>query len=901
MLIARAIFDNDAETNDELSFERDDILAVLEKDHGGLEGWWLCSMRGKTGVVPANRLQVIQKIETPLSCSVGGLKPVKGHGGQTATDYDTPKPMIPRKLGGSCENLLLGISSDLHDDRGLISFDGSRLNAIQGSRLFHRKAHNQNLISSGGMVMRKRGVSCDNLLTTSGPLEEAEEGGGGGRRRGGGREGGGLDLDVSRTRDYDVPISLSPAAEQTTLPAERNRSKEGSGGGGGSPDPEVSSNRFTTSAEKFWNRDSFMADYDTPRCARGTEYPVARGTLLQKSPPVTTDHARSANATSTTTSPVEDSKLELNEPMFLASLREVQNAVTQVISYAGKWRECRNPDTKASIVKKVSVSIWKKLQTLILEFSKRLVRRKDSRRSTVTLSDHLAALKVISVDLEKVLGFLNNSYHPPSTRCSGEHGDFDYVMELVIISKQINTHLEHCNSIVTGELDDEQHYSMEGPVDAKRTVRSSAYQSEPPEKEPFRRAPAPPPTRPKTADVVGSPNSSADGNRFPGSPFGNRSAMMGAPGHQTIHNTAADVSTDYDVPKRAATARVDTRSAPADGGAVARRGTTSSVILRLSEVRSASAERRTKRDAVIVEMNDETFEILERRGDNSAASKFAPTKLVAGTFHPRFGSQESDSYAPDEKNPHQQQQQHRSISIPVDYDYPLPAGGQQGPTRDREKLRRQPSTSDYPVDHDGSVPAGPGLSKEKSPPLEMQRFKTVDRSTSRYSTSSKFSAAAVATLANEDRNLLLYYRPCVSGELDRLESMCRAMRRRVETGGDSTTVELVVSNVETLVVCAHKIVFVGDTIVRNLRDEAPRNVVTREALNLGQSIKAVVAVTKASVASSPTQGGNRGPISFSSSQRLDLLRCIDETLAAAARFLDVILRLTGSRNENANF
>jgi len=59
MFIAKAIYDNEAETADELSFDREDILYVLEMDFNGMEGWWLCSFRGKTGIAPANRLLVI--------------------------------------------------------------------------------------------------------------------------------------------------------------------------------------------------------------------------------------------------------------------------------------------------------------------------------------------------------------------------------------------------------------------------------------------------------------------------------------------------------------------------------------------------------------------------------------------------------------------------------------------------------------------------------------------------------------------------------------------------------------------------------------------------------------------------------------------------------------------------
>lgn len=41
------MYDNIAETPDELAFRKDDILTVLEQNTAGLEGWWLCSLRGR--------------------------------------------------------------------------------------------------------------------------------------------------------------------------------------------------------------------------------------------------------------------------------------------------------------------------------------------------------------------------------------------------------------------------------------------------------------------------------------------------------------------------------------------------------------------------------------------------------------------------------------------------------------------------------------------------------------------------------------------------------------------------------------------------------------------------------------------------------------------------------------
>lgn len=57
--IARAMYDNIAEAPDELAFRKDDILTVLEQNTAGLEGWWLCSLRGRQGICPGNRLRLI--------------------------------------------------------------------------------------------------------------------------------------------------------------------------------------------------------------------------------------------------------------------------------------------------------------------------------------------------------------------------------------------------------------------------------------------------------------------------------------------------------------------------------------------------------------------------------------------------------------------------------------------------------------------------------------------------------------------------------------------------------------------------------------------------------------------------------------------------------------------------
>lgn len=36
-----------ADSTDELAFRRGDILTVVEQNTNGLEGWWLCQLRGR--------------------------------------------------------------------------------------------------------------------------------------------------------------------------------------------------------------------------------------------------------------------------------------------------------------------------------------------------------------------------------------------------------------------------------------------------------------------------------------------------------------------------------------------------------------------------------------------------------------------------------------------------------------------------------------------------------------------------------------------------------------------------------------------------------------------------------------------------------------------------------------
>ncbi|KAM4537517.1 embryonal Fyn-associated substrate isoform 1-T2 [Odontesthes bonariensis] len=66
-VLAKALFDNTAESPEELAFRKGDILMVLEQEQSGGTGWWLCSLHGRQGIAPANRLRLLQTAPPPGS------------------------------------------------------------------------------------------------------------------------------------------------------------------------------------------------------------------------------------------------------------------------------------------------------------------------------------------------------------------------------------------------------------------------------------------------------------------------------------------------------------------------------------------------------------------------------------------------------------------------------------------------------------------------------------------------------------------------------------------------------------------------------------------------------------------------------------------------------------------
>lgn len=63
-ILAKALYDNTAESPDELAFHKGDVVMVIEQTIEGSVGWWKCSLHGQEGLAPANRLRLLSPSES---------------------------------------------------------------------------------------------------------------------------------------------------------------------------------------------------------------------------------------------------------------------------------------------------------------------------------------------------------------------------------------------------------------------------------------------------------------------------------------------------------------------------------------------------------------------------------------------------------------------------------------------------------------------------------------------------------------------------------------------------------------------------------------------------------------------------------------------------------------------
>uniref|UniRef100_A0A1B6IBK6 Breast cancer anti-estrogen resistance protein 1 n=1 Tax=Homalodisca liturata TaxID=320908 RepID=A0A1B6IBK6_9HEMI len=94
--VARALYDNIAESPDELAFRRGDLLTVLEQNTSGIEGWWLCALRGRQGICPGNRLRLVAGVFEPQQHDLSTLQ---RQGKRRSWHVQPNKVLTPQKFG----------------------------------------------------------------------------------------------------------------------------------------------------------------------------------------------------------------------------------------------------------------------------------------------------------------------------------------------------------------------------------------------------------------------------------------------------------------------------------------------------------------------------------------------------------------------------------------------------------------------------------------------------------------------------------------------------------------------------------------------------------------------------------------------------------------------------------
>ncbi len=90
-LLAKARYNNIAEAPDELSFRQGDVVTVVQKDFNKQVDWWLCELRGKRGMVPANYFEVFHDHDS--------------------TSYDIPRPSSKGSRSSSASQVTTPLSA----------------------------------------------------------------------------------------------------------------------------------------------------------------------------------------------------------------------------------------------------------------------------------------------------------------------------------------------------------------------------------------------------------------------------------------------------------------------------------------------------------------------------------------------------------------------------------------------------------------------------------------------------------------------------------------------------------------------------------------------------------------------------------------------------------------------
>jgi hypothetical protein len=117
-LLARARYNNTAEARDELSFKKGDIVTVLRKDHNNQVDWWLCELRGKRGMVPANYFEIFHEHDTTATYDI----PRPSSKTSSHSSRTTPLPPHPVTTTTTITNTITPGPNETDDQQPLYDF-----------------------------------------------------------------------------------------------------------------------------------------------------------------------------------------------------------------------------------------------------------------------------------------------------------------------------------------------------------------------------------------------------------------------------------------------------------------------------------------------------------------------------------------------------------------------------------------------------------------------------------------------------------------------------------------------------------------------------------------------------------------------------------------------------------
>lgn len=447
-----------------------------------------------------------------------------------------------------------------------------------------------------GKAWSGAGGSCDDLLVLSsiGCLSNASSG-----------------VDVGR--DYDTPASLASGnssrwklhceysvSKKTEAVTEKEKSidfGERSKCSGVHEVKDETSVRLKTTMDAFLERDSFLTDYDVPKSARqpsGDKIMIRNDSAGISPAPKGSKVKDFANRDARKLSPkaVSSNPCIAGDQDFTNDLNKVRDAIDDVISHSNRWTMSANRETVQLIVRQACLSVWAKLQALLISFSKLLVKTRHP--AAAALKDHFGSLKVSAGRIEEILTGI--------ARCRPNEASLDFAKELGATAEDIRTHIDRCVEILTGS--DDVH-------------KASALHP--------------------NAPVVGDAGSSRA--RPPVSLANQKTAFekpaAGDPLRLDRVKTMADVLW-------CKTNRVTSSKTPRPTRCPQKPSNPEAVAIRRAERRHATDDVKVSRGAVVFGEDREYFRILERRCPDSPTT---PSKLVAqSSSSDRLNPSESVDY-----------------------------------------------------------------------------------------------------------------------------------------------------------------------------------------------------------------------------------------------------------------